>query len=42
MASKFTWVDIDKTKLPKTKGKRINGFRFYAIGDKNYHLSQQF
>ncbi len=36
MASKFTWVDIDKNKLPKTKGKRIDGFRFYDVDGKNY------
>jgi len=36
MAKKFTWINVDKTKLPKTKGKRINGFRFYDIDGKNY------
>ena len=36
MSSKFTWVDIDKTKLPNTKGRRINGFRFYDVEGKNY------
>ena len=36
MVSKFTWVDIDKTKLPKTKGRRIDGFRFYDVDGKNY------
>ena len=32
----FNWIDIDKTKLPTTKGKRIDGFRFYQIDGKNY------
>jgi len=32
----FNWVDIDKNKLPKTKGKRIDGFRFYDIDGKAY------
>ena len=36
MASKFTWVDLDKNKLPKTKGRRIDGFRFYDVDGKNY------
>ena len=36
MADKFTWINIDKTKLPKTKGRRINGFRFYDVDGKNY------
>ena len=32
----FNWIDVDKTKLPTTKGKRIDGFRFYQIDGKNY------
>ena len=32
----FNWIDIDKTKLPNVKGKRIDGFRFYQIDGKNY------
>ncbi|MAD23570.1 MAG: hypothetical protein CMO44_05285 [Verrucomicrobiales bacterium] len=32
----FNWVDIDKNKLPKTKGKRIDGFRFYDVDGKHY------
>ena len=32
----FNFVDIDKTKLPKTKGKRIDGMRFYSIEGHNY------
>ena len=32
----FKWIDVDKTKLPTTKGKRIDGFRFYQIDGKNY------
>ena len=37
MAKKFTWINVDKTKLPKTKGKRINGFRFYDIDGKTIY-----
>ena len=36
MTKKFNFVDLDKSKLPKTKGKRIDGFRFYDIEGKNY------
>ena len=36
MTKKFNFVDLDKSKLPKTKGKRIDGFRFYDIDGKNY------
>ena len=37
MAKKeFNWVDLDKNLLPKTKGKRIDGFRFYDVNGKNY------
>ena len=32
----FNWIDVDKTKLPNVKGKRIDGFRFYQIDGKNY------
>ena len=32
----FNFVDIDKSKLPKTKGKRIDGMRFYSIEGHNY------
>ena len=32
----FKWIDVDKSKLPTTKGKRIDGFRFYQIDGKNY------
>jgi len=32
----FNWIDVDKSKLPTTKGKRIDGFRFYQIDGKNY------
>ena len=42
MASKLSWVDLDKNKLPKTKGRRIDGFRFYDVDGKTIHLSQQF
>ena len=32
----FIHKDIDKKKLPKTQGRRINGHRFYDIDGKNY------
>ena len=32
----FNFIELDKTVLPKTKGKRIDGFRFYNIDGKNY------
>ena len=32
----FKFIELDKTSLPKTKGKRIDGFRFYDINGKNY------
>ena len=32
----FKWSDVDRTKLPNVKGKRIDGFRFYQIDGKNY------
>ncbi len=34
--NKFKFENIDKTLLPKTKGKSIDGHRLYAIDDKNY------
>ena len=32
----FKFIEFDKSVLPKTKGKRIDGFRFYDINGKNY------
>lgn len=32
----FIHKEIDKKKLPKTQGRRINGHRFYDIDGKNY------
>ena len=32
----FKFIELDKQVLPKTKGKRIDGFRFYNIDGKNY------
>ena len=32
----FKFIELNKTLLPKTKGKRIDGFRFYDINGKNY------
>jgi len=32
----FKFIELDKQLLPKTKGKRIDGFRFYNIDGKNY------
>ena len=32
----FKFIELNKTLLPKTKGKRIDGFRFYNIDGKNY------
>ena len=32
----FNFIELDKQVLPKTKGKRIDGFRFYNIDGKNY------
>ena len=34
--SKFKFIEIDKTLLPDTKGRRIDGHRFYEIEGKNY------
>lgn len=36
MANKFNFIDLDKSGLPKTKGKNVNGFRFYEIDGKAY------
>ena len=33
---KFTHIDIDKKILPQTKGKKINGHRFYEIDGTHY------
>ena len=34
--SKFKFIELDKSVLPKTKGKKIDGHRFYEIDGKNY------
>ena len=34
--SKFKFIELDKTLLPNTKGRRIDGHRFYEIEGKNY------
>ena len=34
--SKFTFKEINKDLLPKTKGRRIDGHRFYEVDGKNY------
>ena len=31
---KFNFIDLDKSKLPVTKGKKVDGFRFYDIDGK--------
>lgn len=36
MTRKFNFIDLDKSKLPKTKGMNIDGFRFYKVDEKNY------
>jgi len=36
MTSKFNFIDLDKSKLPVTKGKKVDGFRFYDIEGKAY------
>ena len=36
MAKKFNFIDLDKSNLPVTKGKKIDGFRFYDIDAKAY------
>ena len=34
--SKFKFIEVNKDLLPKTKGRRIDGHRFYEIEGKNY------
>jgi len=34
--NKFNFIEIDKNLLPDTKGRRIDGHRFYEIEGKNY------
>ena len=34
--SKFKFIELDKSVLPKTKGKKIDGHRFYEINGTNY------
>ena len=34
--NKFKFIELDKTLLPNTKGRRIDGHRFYEIEGKNY------
>lgn len=34
--SKFKFIELDKNVLPKTKGKKIDGHRFYEINGTNY------
>jgi hypothetical protein len=34
--NKFKFIELDKTLLPDTKGRRIDGHRFYEIEGKNY------
>ena len=36
MKKEFKFVDLDKTILPKAKGKNQDGFRFYNIDGSNY------
>jgi len=36
MKKEFKFVELDKTVLPKTKGKSVDGFRFYDINGKAY------
>ncbi len=36
MAKKFNFIELDKSKLPITKGKKVDGFRFYDIDGKAY------
>ena len=33
---KVNFIDLDKSKLPVTKGKKVDGFRFYDIDGKAY------
>ena len=39
MAKEFKFVDVNKSLLPKTKGRNQDGFRFYDIDGKNKALS---
>ena len=34
--TQFNFIELDKTILPKTKGMRVDGHRFYNIDGKNY------
>ena len=34
--SKFKFIEVNKDLLPKTKGRRVDGHRFYEIDGKNY------
>jgi len=36
MKKEFKFIELDKTVLPKTKGKSVDGFRFYDINGKAY------
>ena len=36
MTKKFNFIELDKSKLPVTKGKKVDGFRFYDIEGKAY------
>jgi len=36
MKKKFNFINLDKSKLPVTKGKKVDGFRFYDIEGKAY------
>ena len=36
MTKKFTFADINKDLLPKTKGKNQDGFRFYDVDGENF------
>jgi hypothetical protein len=36
MKREFKFIELDKTVLPDTKGKNINGTRFYEIDGQNY------
>ena len=35
------FVKLDESKFPKTKGKRIDGMRFYEVDGKRIRLSQR-
>jgi genome maintenance exonuclease 1 len=36
MKKEFNFINLDKSNLPKTHGKKIDGFRFYEIDGKAY------